>query len=243
MSPTTAPGDGAALVDDLARRIRDEILSGAIPLGRPLRQAELAERFGISRTPVREALRQLQTSGLIEIHAHRGAVVRVPVPWEVRETYEVRAALEALAARRAATRLSARVIAQMRESNDALYALAVAAAERSTPLSDHDVRETANDYALHSTIHRAAMNERLQAMLDDIHLSYPRNVPAMLLRENAQHREGNYRQHVAIIDALAAEDGELAARLMQEHVLSTGEQVARWYEQHTAAAPRGGAAR
>ena len=159
MSPTTAPGDGAALVDDLARRIRDEILSGAIPLGRPLRQAELAERFGISRTPVREALRQLQTSGLIEIHAHRGAVVRVPVPWEV--------------------------------------------------------RETANDYALHSTIHRAAMNERLQAMLDDIHLSYPRNVPAMLLRENAQHREGNYRQHVAIIDALAAEDGELAARLMR----------------------------
>ncbi len=231
---TTRPGDGAALVDDLADRIRDQILSGAIPLGRPLRQADLAEQFGTSRTPVREALRQLQTSGLIEIHPHRGAVVRVPVPWEVRETYEVRAALEALAARRAATRLSARTIALMREANDALYQLAIAASERTTPLSDQDVRATANDYALHSKIHEAAMNARLQTLLNDIHLSYPRNVPAMLLRENAKHREGNYREHVAILDALAAEDADLAARLMREHVLGTGEQVARWYEQHTA---------
>jgi DNA-binding GntR family transcriptional regulator len=235
---TTKPGDGSALVDDLAARIRDQILSGAIPLGKPLRQADLAEQFGISRTPVREALRQLQTSGLIEIHPHRGAVVRVPVPWEVRETYEVRAALEALAARRAATRLSARTIARMRESNDALYELAVAAAEGATPMREQDVLDTANDYALHSTIHEAAMNARLQHMLNDIHLSYPRNVPAMLLRENAQHREGNYREHVAILDALAAEDGDLAARLRRQHVISTGEQVARWYEQHSGALPR-----
>lgn len=237
-STTTRPGEGAPLVDDLAARIRDEILSGAIPLGTPLRQADLAERFGISRTPVREALRQLQTSGLIEIHPRRGAVVRVPVPWEVRETYEVRAALEALAARRAATRLSARTIAQMREANDAFYALARAAADGSAPVRGKDVLDAANDYALHSTIHAAAMNARLQHMLDDIHLSYPRNVPAMLLRENAEHREGNYREHVAIIDALAAEDGDRAARLMREHVISTGEQVARWYERHAGGLPR-----
>lgn len=239
MPTTTKTGDGAALVDDLAAQIRDQILSGSIPLGKPLRQADLAEQFGTSRTPVREALRQLQTSGLIEIHPHRGAVVRVPVPWEVRETYEVRAALEALAARRAATRLSARTIALMRESNDALYALAMAAAERTTAVREQDVLDTANDYALHSTIHQASMNARLQHMLNDIHLSYPRNVPAMLLRENAEHRGGNYREHVAIIDALAAEDGELAARLMREHVLNTGEQVARWYEQHSLTTLRG----
>ena len=239
MVAATKAEDGAALVDDLAVRIRDQILSGRIPLGRPLRQADLAEQFGTSRTPVREALRQLQTSGLIEIHPRRGAVVRVPVPWEVRETYEVRAALEALAARRAATRLSARTIALMRESNDALYDLAMAAAERTTPMREQDVLDTANDYALHSTIHAASMNQRLQRMLNDIHLSHPRNVPAMLLLENAQHRGGNYREHVAIIDALAAEDGELAARLMREHVLNTGEQVARWYEQHSVTTFRG----
>ncbi|NTW42413.1 MAG: GntR family transcriptional regulator, partial [Cellulomonadaceae bacterium] len=54
MPPTTKTGDGAALVDDLAAQIRDQILSGSIPLGKPLRQADLAEQFGTSRTPVRE---------------------------------------------------------------------------------------------------------------------------------------------------------------------------------------------
>ncbi|OLT55107.1 GntR family transcriptional regulator [Cellulosimicrobium sp. CUA-896] len=235
---TTKARDGAALVDGLAARIRDQILSGEIPVGQPLRQADLAEQFGTSRTPVREALRQLQTSGLIEIHPHRGAVVRVPVPWEVRETYEVRAELEALAARRAATRLSARTIAMMRESNDALYDLARTAAERSTPMRVREL-DAANDYALHSTIHEAANNGRLQRLLNDILLSYPRNVPAMLLRENAKHREGNHREHVEIIDALAAEDGDLAARLMRRHVLNVGEQVARWYELRSSTTIRG----
>jgi DNA-binding GntR family transcriptional regulator len=91
---------GNALVDDLATRIRSQIMSGEIPIGAQLRQAALATTFGVSCTPVREALRQLQNGGLIEVLPNRGAVVRVPAPWEVREAYEVRAELEALAATR-----------------------------------------------------------------------------------------------------------------------------------------------
>src|SRR5581483_1747291 len=62
--------------DDLAHRLQVEIVTGRIPLGSRLRQEDLAARFGVSRTPVREALRQLQAIGLVDQLGHRGAVVR-----------------------------------------------------------------------------------------------------------------------------------------------------------------------
>ena len=93
-----------ALVDEIASAIRNRIMTGEIAIGSQLRQAELAQELGVSRTPVREALRQLQTSGLIDVLPNRGAVVRVPAPWEVREAYEVRAELEGLACERAVGR-------------------------------------------------------------------------------------------------------------------------------------------
>ncbi|MEV9375813.1 GntR family transcriptional regulator, partial [Klebsiella pneumoniae] len=92
-----------------------------IPIGAQLRQAELANDFGVSRTPVREALRQLQTGGLIEVLPNRGAVVRVPAPWEVREAYEVRAELEALAAARAVERISRSDVTRLRAANQDMY--------------------------------------------------------------------------------------------------------------------------
>ena len=93
----------AALVDELASEIQSRVLSGAIPTGARLRQESLAAEFGVSRTPVREALRKLQASGLVEMLPRRGALVRGPSAREVREAYEVRAELEGLAASLAAT--------------------------------------------------------------------------------------------------------------------------------------------
>lgn len=222
--------DNAVLVDDITAQIRELILNGEIPPGMPLRQADLAERFGASRTPVRESLRRLQSSGLIEIQPNRGAVVRFPMPWELREAYEVRAELEALAARRAATRITETQIAKMREANDALFELTIAAAKKSGKQGLSDILGHANEHALHSTIHQAADNPVLQKMLNDINLSYPRNVPAMLLLENANHREENHREHTRILDALSSGDGDIAASLMRRHVVNTGDQVARYYE-------------
>ncbi|WP_084100138.1 GntR family transcriptional regulator [Demequina sp. NBRC 110051] len=228
--PTT---DTSALVDDLARNIRDLIVSGEIAAGTPLRQADLAERFGTSRTPVREALRQLQAGGLIEIYPHRGAVVRIPTPWEVREAYEVRAELEALAARRAATRLSSDDIDRMREHNDKLFELTRAAARDGAEPSRSQILDEANEHALHPTILAAADNARLQSVLDGVQASLPKNVPGLLLLENASHREENHREHTRIIDALATHDADEAGRLMRDHVIAAGEQVARWYERRS----------
>lgn len=75
----------AALVDELAAEIQSRVLSGAIPTGARLRQESLAAEFGVSRTPVREALRKLQASGLVEVLPRRGALVRGPSAREVRE--------------------------------------------------------------------------------------------------------------------------------------------------------------
>src|ERR1051325_3012113 len=94
-----------ALVDKLASDLQQRVLSGDIPSGTRLRQSALAAEFGVSRTPIREALRKLQAGGLVELQPHRGALVRGLSAREIRDAYEVRAELEALAAELAAVRI------------------------------------------------------------------------------------------------------------------------------------------
>lgn len=225
-----AAKSGTALVDDLAARIRERIMSGEIAIGAQLRQAELAADFGVSRTPVREALRQLQTGGLIEVHPNRGAVVRVPAPWEVREAYEVRAELEALAAARAVLRISQAEIDELRIANQDMY-------DRSRALSEGQaVRQStrAGNDVFHTRIATISANARLARVVNDINATFPRNVSAQLIVEDARQREENYHEHERIIEALTAGDSETAGREMREHVLKAGEHLAHWYERRSA---------
>ncbi|QSB23845.1 GntR family transcriptional regulator [Curtobacterium sp. 24E2] len=197
--------DGNALVDDLAARIRAKIMSGEIPIGAPLRQADLAAQFGISRTPVREALRQLQTGGLIEVVPNRGAVVRVPVPWEVREAYEVRAELESLAARRAVDRLDDATIAQLRSVNQAMYERSLAAAEGEQPKQ----REGSDNDQFHGLIYQASGNTRLTRMLVEINDAFPgtsrpwcsARTPGTARRTSASTRSSSRRSSPATASA------------------------------------------
>lgn len=219
--------DGHALVDEIAAKIRGRIMSGDIPIGAQLRQAELASDFGVSRTPVREALRQLQTGGLIEVLPNRGAVVRVPSPWEVREAYEVRAELEALAAMRAVDRISRADIARLRQANQEMYDRSRGENPDSAMNSRHE-----ND-VFHNTIAQVAANSRLARTIDEINETFPRNVSAQLLIGDERHREENYQEHVRIIEAIERGDTETARAEMREHVLKAGEQLARWYERRS----------
>ncbi|MGW3286921.1 GntR family transcriptional regulator [Streptomyces sp. NPDC001002] len=239
MTPQT---DEGALVDDIAARIRTRIMNGELPIGKPLRQAALAAEFGVSRTPVREALRQLQHGGLIEMQPHRGAVVRVPTPWEVRQAYEVRAELEGLAARRAASRITERQLAELRRHNDVLHA----ALEGTATGAMHAVREgmvtdapggplattEAND-CFHTVVCEAADNPWLRRMIDRINESFPRNVSSMALAGDERHRQLNVRQHDAVVDALTARDADRAQEAMREHVISSGEHLTAWYERRS----------
>ncbi|MFC5833898.1 GntR family transcriptional regulator [Nonomuraea insulae] len=220
---------GSALVDETAAAIRARIMSGDIPIGAQLRQAELAKLLGVSRTPVREALRQLQTGGLIEVVPNRGAVVRVPSPWEVREAYEVRAELEGLACQRAVRRITADVLAELRAANETIRELGPAPRTGLGPAPT----TVAND-RFHTLIHEVAGNDRLARVIKEINEAFPRNVSALVLRDDPRHREDNIREHERIVEAIAQEDAERARHEMQAHVISAGEQLARWYERRSA---------
>ncbi|TQM45048.1 GntR family transcriptional regulator [Pseudonocardia cypriaca] len=226
-----------ALVDETAAAIRARIMSGEIPIGAQLRQADLAAALGVSRTPVREALRQLQAGGLIEVLPRRGAVVRVPAPWEVREAYEVRAELEGLACVRAVGEIASEQLDELRRTIDVL--------REDPPGNDAPTSPTtgspttvAND-RFHALIHEVAGNERLARTIRDINDAFPRNVSALVLQDNPRLRANNVDQHERIVEALAANDAELARQLMREHVVAAGDALARWYERRSHTVFRG----
>ncbi len=93
--------------EELHRKLADEIVRGVLPPGSPLDETEVAQRFGVSRTPVREAIRQLAASGLVETRAHRGAVVALPSPERLVDMFRAMAELEALCAGLAAISMTA----------------------------------------------------------------------------------------------------------------------------------------
>jgi DNA-binding GntR family transcriptional regulator len=221
------PRESNALVDETAAAIRARIMSGEIPIGAQLRQAELAATLGVSRTPIREALRQLQAGGLIEVLPRRGAVVRVPAPWEVREAYEVRAELEGLACVRAVGEITSEQLDELRRTNDVL---------RDAP---HAPPATAANDRFHALIHEIAGNVRLARTIRDINDAFPRNVSALVLQDNPRLRANNLAQHERIVEALAANDAELARREMRDHVIAAGEALARWYERRSHTVFRG----
>ena len=109
--------------DDIARVLEDEIVGGAIAPGTVLRQEQLSERFDVSRTPVREALRRLAALGLVSFEPNRGVRVRSISPAELREAFLVRAELEALATEVATPRMTAADLAALDAAEQAFSAL------------------------------------------------------------------------------------------------------------------------
>ena len=229
--------DGSALVDELAAQIQTRILNGEIGIGTRLRQESLAAEFGVSRTPVREALRKLQAGGLVEVQPRRGALVRVPSPRDVREAYEVRAELEGLAAELAATRIRDEELHRLRaaqglfrDSVTSLLAWRKRRTHEPPPEDAHAQWIEAND-RFHLAVQEGSGNARLRATLADLHKSFPRDLTWIVLGENARLLEENVAQHEAILGSIERHDPGLARRLMAEHVRRAGELVTRRFEE------------
>jgi DNA-binding GntR family transcriptional regulator len=225
--------DGSALVDRLAAAIQGQILGGSIPVGSRLRQEALAEEFDVSRTPVREALRKLQATGIVELLPNRGAVVRGPSARDIREAYEVRAELEGLAAELAAGLISDRDLRRLRDAEELFRRSVTSLVERRRRTepnwSDASSWVQANDL-FHQAIQDAAANRRLAATIADLHRSFPRDLTWAALEGSSRLLEENIRQHAGILDAIEQHDRPEARRRMVEHVLSAGELVTRHFE-------------
>ncbi|PZS16096.1 MAG: hypothetical protein DLM57_11410 [Pseudonocardiales bacterium] len=186
-------------------RLREEILSGRTPYGTRMRQAEIAARFGISTTPVREAFRELATLGLVEIHAHRGAVVLRPSEEELEHIYEVRALLEPVSAAWSAQRISGSEV-------DQAWKLIELMRHPETP----DVAATLNR-RFHALIAVACGNQHLsELVINLLDLSTPYIVRVV---ESSQERtERQTSEHEEILRACASGDPQRAYEASQRHL-------------------------
>lgn len=231
------------LVDRLAATIQARVLAGEIRSGSRLRQESLATEFGVSRTPVREALRKLQASGVVRLEPNRGAIVHGPTAREIRDAYQVRAELEGLAAELAVDRIRDDQLEVLREAEQ-LFRRSIGTmidrrrnGERA-PWSSESDWERANN-AFHQVIHEAAGNARLLATIADLHVSFPRDLTWSALSQSSRLLEENVEQHGRILAAVERRDGPRARATMREHVLSAGEIVAHRFDESAASGAAG----
>lgn len=188
-------------------RLLQQILEGELAPGSRIVETRVAREFGTSQAPVREALRDLATLGVVEIQAYRGARVRRPGRRELLEAMEVRAELETMAARLAAPRITEDCLRQLREKIDDMHRWAEAGDAHAHALSNTE---------FHQLVVRASGNrtlERTWSMLEPFARTYvTATVPGIDL-------EWLGRRHIGILEALEARDVERAVEAMRLHAL------------------------
>jgi DNA-binding GntR family transcriptional regulator len=222
-----------ALVDQLAATIRTRILTGAIEVGSRLPQERLAAEFGVSRTPIREALRKLQASGIVEVQPNRGAIVRGATAREIREAYEVRAELEGLAAELATTRIDDRQLEELHAAQrHFVHSISQLVAGRvgNGAADDANGEWTRANDLFHGVIQEAAANERLAGIVRDLHRAFPRGLTWAALSRSSRLLEQNVEEHHAILDAIERRNSAEARRSIVAHVKHAGELVAHHFE-------------
>ncbi|WP_207920216.1 GntR family transcriptional regulator [Saccharopolyspora aridisoli] len=194
------------------RALREDILTGMRPAGTRLREEQLAEDYGLSRTPVREAIRRLQADGLVQVVPNRGAEVVSLSAEDFEEIFGLRSVLESYAARNAALRGDADV-ARLRE-------LCGAMEQQLGRLDDDGAHDeiTRLNMEFHQAIHQAGGRRLLPELLSKVievplvRRTFHRYTSVELNRSFTQHRE--------LTDAIEAGDGDWAHAVMQSHVLA-----------------------
>jgi DNA-binding GntR family transcriptional regulator len=222
------------LVDELAERIHARILAGDFAVGSWLRQEALATSFGVSRTPVREALRKLQADGIVDVLPHRGALVRGPSEVEIREAYLIRGELEGLAAELAATHINADQLRLLRDAEEAFRRAVPKLVEvRQTGVEQvaSGPWDTAN-LDFHYVILDAAGVAGLHRLVADLRKAFPRSLSWTALSEEPSLLEDNITQHERVRAAIERGDAAAARRWMTDHCRRTGDLVATWFAVH-----------
>jgi DNA-binding GntR family transcriptional regulator len=188
--------------------IRAAIIDGRLAPGQRLKEEEIAQELGISRTPVREALLVLQAEGLVEAPPNRGARVREYAVGDLEEAYRLRALLESYAARRAAARISPEQLSLLEESCRRFETLRAA---------DDVIDLVKENLLFHNTILEAAGSEQLRRWAREV-IEIPLVYKSFFWYSPEQKLVSDH-YHKQIVRALGAGDGERAELIMKEHVL------------------------
>lgn len=198
----------------VAERLRDEIQDGTLEPGTRLRQNEVARRFGVSTTPVREAFAQLQAEGLVRIDPHRGAVVFHPTTEDLVEFYEIREVLESFAIVRAIPHLKPEllrelgvVVDRMRRTDDA---------RRWLKMNDD----------FHLRLYAGAKMPRLVSLIENLRDASTPYIHMFVASRPPSERANE--EHQAILDACARGDAAAAQRAIREHLSSAATDLVRF---------------
>ena len=202
--PVAAP---LTRTESLRLQIADEIVSGVLEPGTPLDEQELAARFGVSRTPVREAIRQLSASGLVSVRPHRGAVVALPTPSQLNDMFEAMGELEGLCAGLAARNMTV----PDRRGLEALHEDLRLLVHQGDPTSYHEKNE-----AFHAAIYAGSHNGYLAEMTL---MTRTRVAPFRRAQFRATGRlGGSYQEHDLIVQAILRGDQPGAVEAMRAHI-------------------------
>jgi DNA-binding GntR family transcriptional regulator len=206
-SVVTASQVAPTMSESVAARLRDLIIGGQLPAGTALRLAPLAHQLHVSVMPVREALRTLETEGLVVVTPRRGAVVSEPSVEEAEEIYTIRIGLEALCARYATQRLTDADIDDLRQAFEAMAVAAKAG----------DLREfVGRDHEFHLRLYRTAGRERLVRTIEDLISRSLRYIP--YLHRAQEMDEDPLDAHRPLLVAIELRDSTTAEQLTRHHM-------------------------
>ena len=202
-----------SITSQVTNAIREAILKGEYEPGRKLSEAALSEHYKVSRTPIREALKQLEREGLVEIIPRVGTCVTKPTEKELDELFTLKEVMEGLAAGLLAERGSGKEISIIRK--------AVTDMEEAIRTSDNDLYVKAND-TFHEAILDGADNSKLNFMLNMLLNQIPYTRYVYLSIGLPDRRKKSLAEHQAILEAIEKGNRDEAEKSMREHVRSSG---------------------
>lgn len=203
------------------QRLRDAIVFGRLKPGEKVVQEMVAEMLHIGRTPLREALRQLETEGYLEVVPNKGAVVKKLSVQEVEECYEVLALLEGYAVKRATRLLDSSAFEEFRAIEKRMM---IAAKAR-----DYD-KSLEENALFHRYFHEVVQNSLLSKQIENLRRqTYRYRAFAVSVSDNVKE---NLAEHRRILDAVAGGNAEKACKAMQQHVLNAGSRLKAFFLRH-----------
>ncbi len=197
-------------------KLREDILNGKYKEHEELKEVAIGEEMGVSRTPVREAFRQLELEGLIQIIPNKGAYVTGITVEDVKDIYMIRSLLEGLCARWATEKITEEQLEEMEEN---IYLAEFHAAK------GHLEQIAELDNRFHDIMYEACDSKMLQHLLKDFH-QYVLRVRRKTL-SNASRGEASNHEHRLIMEAIKAKDASKAEELANKHIINAYENMVR----------------